>query len=580
MNYLPAKLQKLRKHYNYSQSYLADVLGVDVSDYMGFENGRKMINYEQMSKLASFYHVNIIEIFRNNEDVTLHKNDKNDTDTINIEYFIPKKTILYRIKRHPLLSGALFGLIVAIVVVSSLVLNNNKARPYVSNADNQDRLSVSDTSLIYIDNLGAVKGAGDNANGQISNLPSDKATKVAEGKDFSLILLNDGTLVSSGLSQELQKEISSWTNIVDIAAGLNHIVAVDNKGNIYGAGDNSKNQLDIYDFDDIKNVFATSLGTIVVDYKGEIDFAGSFIGTSLLNKNSNIIDVCSSDENLIILKEDGTCDYAASHDDPKYFEVTKWTDIVDVVCGNTYFAGLKKSGEVEIVSSSFNINEVKSWTNIIAIDGTNDYLIGFDGENINGEGKCDYHQFEVKEVVKEVLDSVTNINVNYNASEVSITFNEVSNAKGYEVSLYLDDKNKQTLTVKTNDVVKFSTSDLIDNNVYLVSITAVGDELHENSKPSTVDFIYLKEVEDSDTKVTIVSTVKGFNRYDFEEYLKSLGVEEIGSYVDEDKPCSEDEETVLDVIGIEPGKTYTSSELKARNIAYTYCKLNLGDHDE
>ena len=29
MNYLPSKLLKLRKHYNYSQSYLAEVLGVE-----------------------------------------------------------------------------------------------------------------------------------------------------------------------------------------------------------------------------------------------------------------------------------------------------------------------------------------------------------------------------------------------------------------------------------------------------------------------------------------------------------------------------------------------------------------------
>ena len=57
MNYLPLKLEKLRKHYNYSQSYLAGVLGVDVVDYMGYENGRKMINYEQAKKLAPKFNI-------------------------------------------------------------------------------------------------------------------------------------------------------------------------------------------------------------------------------------------------------------------------------------------------------------------------------------------------------------------------------------------------------------------------------------------------------------------------------------------------------------------------------------------
>ena len=34
MNYLPVKLAKLRKHYNFSQNYIANVLGISVVDYM------------------------------------------------------------------------------------------------------------------------------------------------------------------------------------------------------------------------------------------------------------------------------------------------------------------------------------------------------------------------------------------------------------------------------------------------------------------------------------------------------------------------------------------------------------------
>ena len=59
MNYLPSKLAKLRKHYNYSQSYLADVLNVDVITYMGYENGREMIDYAKCRKLASLYHISV-----------------------------------------------------------------------------------------------------------------------------------------------------------------------------------------------------------------------------------------------------------------------------------------------------------------------------------------------------------------------------------------------------------------------------------------------------------------------------------------------------------------------------------------
>ena len=64
MNYLPSKLTKLRKHYNYSQSYLAEILGVDTLEYMNYENGSKMIDYEQMKKLATL---------KQHEDSTMNK---------------------------------------------------------------------------------------------------------------------------------------------------------------------------------------------------------------------------------------------------------------------------------------------------------------------------------------------------------------------------------------------------------------------------------------------------------------------------------------------------------------------------
>ena len=102
MNYLPSKLAKLRKHYNYSQSYLADVLNVDVITYMGYENGRQMIDYAKCRKLASLYHISVYDMFKNSDDVQLYDVYKANTDEINIEYFIPRKNIWQRIKDNPI----------------------------------------------------------------------------------------------------------------------------------------------------------------------------------------------------------------------------------------------------------------------------------------------------------------------------------------------------------------------------------------------------------------------------------------------------------------------------------------------
>jgi len=154
MNYLPHKLVKLRKHYNYSQSYLAEILDIDVLEYMGYENGRAVISYEQCKKLASFYHVGIIDMFRNDDQVPLYEVAKAHTDELNIEYFIPRKTPIQKffslIRRHKIMTGLVCGAFVLLLVISIVLLKKNND-PYTAVLLEKNRLAVSDTSVVYIE---------------------------------------------------------------------------------------------------------------------------------------------------------------------------------------------------------------------------------------------------------------------------------------------------------------------------------------------------------------------------------------------------------------------------------------------
>ena len=156
MNYLPSKLSKLRKHYNYSQSYLADVLGVDTLEYMNYENGSKMISYEQMKKLSSLYHIDMMEVFTNSDEVTLYDVNKANTDEINIDYFTREETFLDKVKdfyEQNKIASTIIAVLVVTIIIMSIVLKNT-ARPYTLVKDNINRLSVSETTVVYIDEIG------------------------------------------------------------------------------------------------------------------------------------------------------------------------------------------------------------------------------------------------------------------------------------------------------------------------------------------------------------------------------------------------------------------------------------------
>ena len=244
---------KLRKHYNYSQSYLAEVLGVDTLEYMNYENGSKMISYGEMKKLASLYHVDVAEIFRNDKEVTLHEMDKTNTDEINIEYFTAKKTLFGSIKdfylNHKIASTIIILLMLTIVILSMVL--KNTVKPYTLIRDNINRLSVSESTVVYIDDYSAVNGSGSNTNGELSNLTSSGAIKVQEGEGFTIILNEDGTVSSASLISKYAKELSEWRNIVDIAAGRAHVLGVDSNGRVHCTGDNSSGACDITD---VKNI--------------------------------------------------------------------------------------------------------------------------------------------------------------------------------------------------------------------------------------------------------------------------------------------------------------------------------------
>lgn len=583
MNYLPAKLVKLRKHYNYSQNHLAKVLDIDVLEYMGYENGRCVPGYNQIRKLASFYHISFTELFRNDENVTLFNVKNGNTDEVNISYFLKEKTWIDKIKDyakvHPYRWYGFLALLLCVFVSFFVLLEvGSETLPYTPTINDTYRLDVSDTTIVYIDNAGAIRGSGDNANGQISNLSSSQAIKVAEGANFTIALRADGSLESYGFLGKYAKELEGLTNIVDIAAGNGHVVAVDNKGKAYAFGDNSYGQCDVSDFSDIIRVYATSTGSILIRRDGKAMYCGTFLGSSMI-KNHDYIMGLDSSENILALIESGNKIYYYSKS-LVFNSVSGWKDIVDVACGDDFIAGLDKNGKVYIdVDNDVIKSEVESWENIIAIAAGSDYLIGFDGNEIHGVGKNSYHQYPDSEDEKTVLPSVSNVKVSIDGKYLSIQFDKVENASEYLVSI---DAGIGYSSKSVANVIKFDLSNLQDGKSYRIEIVAIGEGDYEDSNPYVFDYIYHQKEEDDNSGNTaiVVETpftidmLIGKTKTNFEAYLLGLGVDKDKmTGIEVEEVCDGDEAIILEVEGIEEFERITSSKIKERDITYRYCKV-------
>ncbi len=570
MNYIPVKLLKLRKHYGYSQDYLARVLKIDVNEYMAYENGGKVPDYDKCLKLSKIYHIDVDEIINNKDDkVTLHEIKKGNKD---INYFSNnqdiKTKIIKLIRRYPIKSGACLFLLLLIIIVCLIGTNNDNT--YTLSFENINRLCASDTTVVYIDNNKAVYGKGNNDNKQISDLPSSGIIKVCESKNYTFVLDENGGVGFYPTNEELEKEISKLKNIVDIACGNEHLVALDNKGNVYAFGSNDVGQCNVEDFENITKIFATKNGTILMDESGKLYSCGEFIGQSRLKNHSNILDVDVDDDNLLILNSNFEVEYESSNNE--FVGVYKWKDVIDVACGNIFAAGLKKDGTVYIESDDEDIvNEVNKWTNIIAISSAGNCLVGYDGNNIYAVGDNEYLVSKKDKTV--TLPQVSNVSIEINET-INVSFDKVDKALGYKISLIVPDVDTCTYEVSSNETVSFVADNLVEGSEYEITISTIGDgKKYLDSAPLSVNFIYQKNEEtNEDYYVTVDVDLYSMNADELEAYLKSIGINDIEKIAVE---CEDEKEgTVLpSVNGISSNQRYLKSELSKAMVSYNYCKI-------
>lgn len=564
MNYLPSKLNKLRKHYNYSQQYVADKLGIDVVEYMGYENGNDMLNYRHMKKLASLYHVSINDIFKNSDDIELPE-IKEDTNEINAKYFMPEKNIKNKVKGF-IINHKVATIIIGILLLAIIVLSINLSyvyKPYTIYRENINRLSVSETTVIYIQDSGAIGFSGSNTNGQLDNLAVTSAIKVCEGDGFSAVLNEDGSVVTSGMISKNAKEVESWRNIIDIAAGNNHLAGLDSNGRVYCVGDSEA--CDIAGTRGVTKIFATDNATIALNEIGTLSYSGSLIGSSYLGDFLNIKDIASSENILAILNSEDTLNvYSKSG---SYLKSETWTELVDVACGNDFVAALDKYGKVYIEIDNDEISEqVSEWSNIIAIAAGKDYLIGFDGKNIMGVGNNSYNQFVKEEKQKSTLEKCSGIEYMLDQENIYIQFEGVNNSSGYLVSLNVG--TGLSKRVDNAETVEFSTENMIEGKTYTISIISIGTGDYKDSDPSELSFIYNKPEEVVNVEI---EEYVGKSVEELQEYLEKIDVTYKGD-VDEEAICDGNNEIIVKIDGLKNGP-YEESDLITKLVRFTYCKV-------
>ena len=235
-----------------------------------------------------------------------------------------------------------------------------------------------------------------------------KRDSIAFGWHHTIGLKSDGTVVSVGEFADGRADVETWYDVVAVSAVAQNSIALHKDGTVSEIGSNSSNFEDWKDIVQIDygnncTVGLKSDGTIVAkggrydskDVLAEyakwtdiVAFYGSFglkaDGTVVHPKSDNydlsswsdIIDLCWGNSHIIGLKENGTVVMECMHGvkAPCNCDVSGWTDIISVSAGAKHILGLKSDGTVVATGSNSNKQcNVSDWKDIAAIKAGDSY---------------------------------------------------------------------------------------------------------------------------------------------------------------------------------------------------------------
>lgn len=246
---------------------------------------------------------------------------------------------------------------------------------------------------------------------------------IAAGKAHSLCVGVDGTVAVTCKQAGLvlyrsywnyfgECDVSGWTDIVEICAGISCTLGLKADGTVRvtPAGyvnyvlDQKRRYKDLDKWTDIVAVTTMSkqLGDTVVGLKDD----GTVVAMSVWgDKDSSMDDwrdivAISGKEHVLGLKSNGTA-VAIGSNSCGQCDVMKWGDIAAISAGGAHTVGLKTDGTVVAVGDNrYGQCNVFDWTDIVDISAGNNYTVGVrsDGTVVavgdNSSGQCNVCNWE------------------------------------------------------------------------------------------------------------------------------------------------------------------------------------------
>ena len=250
---------------------------------------------------------------------------------------------------------------------------------------------------VILYNDGTVVTIGNDTYAQRSTSGWREIVQVSTFSNHTLGLKADGTVVAAGSNYQGQCDVSSWKDIVCVAAGTQHSVGLKRDGTVIAVGANGSGQCDVSDWHGIKYVAANATSTFALTEDGKILTCGSFQNRNLDNWQ-DIVSFSVSANHVVGVHSNGTISAVGANDLGQRDALEKWMDTEQVAVGYGFTAGLRSTGGVWVHGcDEHNEHAAMQWKDVVCIGTGTEHILGIrkDGtlvaKGTNDDGQCDVY---------------------------------------------------------------------------------------------------------------------------------------------------------------------------------------------
>lgn len=257
-------------------------------------------------------------------------------------------------------------------------------------------VSTEATVVLAINNvlgMSSVEATGDDpAPCDVSGWTS--ISQVSAGVVHTAGLRADGTVVAVGDNGSGQCNVDGWTQMKQVAAGTAHTVGLRNSGAVWAVGNNASGQCNVSGWTDIVQVAAGGSHTVGVRSGGTVVAVGANAnGQCNVSGWTNIVEVAAGNGHTLGLRSDGTV-VAVGYGGYGECSIGSWVNVRQISAGAWHSLGLKNDGTVLATGhNGYGQTNVGGWSSIRQVSGGWYHSLGLrnDGSVVavgSGGAKC------------------------------------------------------------------------------------------------------------------------------------------------------------------------------------------------